>query len=172
VPKIAGPTALEAAKAFLASVEQGKVARSTLGDDFNALLTDEHLAKDRASLAANGKVTDVAVRQTVERGGMEVAIVEYKVGKTLRERPYRSPTEDSAVLINRQCWWTEGSSTRVCGGSVRRLDARPFPTERSRWLAGAYRAGSWIEPVEWVRRAPVALPAAARRSRARRRAAP
>jgi len=104
VPKIAGPTALEAAKAFLASVERGKVDRSTLGDDFNALLTDEHLAKDRASLAANGKVTDVVVRQTVERGGMEVAIVEYKVGKTLaRTAMYRSPDgKIQQFLINRQ----------------------------------------------------------------------
>ena len=104
VPKIAGLSALEAAKAFLASVEQGKVDRSTLGDDFNALLTDEHLAKDRASLAANGKVTDVAVRQTVERGGMEVAIVEYKVGKTLaRTAMYRSPDgKIQQFLINRQ----------------------------------------------------------------------
>ena len=101
---IAGPTALEAAKAFLTSVEQGKVDRSTLGDDFNALLTDEHLAKDRSSLAANGKVTDVAVRQTVERGGMEVAIVEYKVGKTLaRTAMYRSPDgKIQQFLINRQ----------------------------------------------------------------------
>ena len=104
VPKIAGPTALEAAKAFLTSVEQGKVDRSTLGDDFNALLTDEHLAKDRASLAANGKISEVVVRQTVERGGMEVAIVEYRVGKTLaRTAMYRSPDgKIQQFLINRQ----------------------------------------------------------------------
>ena len=104
VPKIAGPTALEAATAFLTSVEQGKVDRSTLGDDFNALLTDEHLAKDRASLAANGKVTDIAVRQTVERGGMAVTTVDYKVGKTLaRTAMYRSPDgKIQQFLINRQ----------------------------------------------------------------------
>jgi hypothetical protein len=68
------------------------------------LLTDEHLAKDRASLAANGKVTDVVVRQTVERGGMEVAIVEYNVGKTpARTAMYRSPDgKIQQFLINRQ----------------------------------------------------------------------
>jgi CubicO group peptidase (beta-lactamase class C family) len=104
VPKIAGPSAVEAAKAFLTSVEQGKVDRSTLGDDFNALLTDEHLARDRASLAANGKVSDVVVRQTVERGGMEVAVVEYTVGKTAaRTAMYRSPDgKIQQFLINRQ----------------------------------------------------------------------
>ena len=104
VPTIAGPTALDAAKAFLTSVEQGKVDRSTLGDDFNALLTDEHLARDRASLATHGKVTDVVVRQTVERGGMAVTTVEYKVGKTpARTAMYRSPDgKIQQFLINRQ----------------------------------------------------------------------
>lgn len=91
VPKIDGPSALDAARTFLTSVESGSMDRSTLGDDFNALLTDEHLAKDRASLAAHGKVTDVVVIRTVERGGMEVATVDYKVGPTLaRTAMYRS----------------------------------------------------------------------------------
>jgi D-alanyl-D-alanine carboxypeptidase len=104
VPKIAGPPALDAAKTFLASVEQGKVDRSTLGDDFNALLTDEHLAKDRASLAAHGRVTDVRVVNTVERGGMEVAIVQYQVGSTpARSAMYRTPDgKIQQFLINRQ----------------------------------------------------------------------
>jgi CubicO group peptidase (beta-lactamase class C family) len=104
VPKIAGPTAVEAAKAFLASVEQGKVDRSTLGDDLNALLTDEHLARDRKSLAKLGKVTNVVVRGTTERGGMEVAFVEYRVGSTpARTAMYRSPDgKIQQFLINRQ----------------------------------------------------------------------
>lgn len=104
VPRIAGLSAFDAARAFLASVEQGKVDRSTLGDDFNAVLTDARVAKDRASLAAHGKVTDVVVRRTVERGGMEVAVVEYKVGTTLaRTSMYRSPDgKIQQFLINRQ----------------------------------------------------------------------
>jgi CubicO group peptidase (beta-lactamase class C family) len=104
VPKIAGPSAVDAAKAFLASVEQGKVDRSTLGDDFNALLTDEHLARDRAALAKLGKVHDVAVRGTTERGGMEVAFVEYRVGSTPAQTAmYRSPDgKIQQFLINRQ----------------------------------------------------------------------
>ncbi|MFN8573150.1 MAG: serine hydrolase domain-containing protein [Gemmatimonadaceae bacterium] len=104
VPKIAGLPAVEAAKAFLTSVEQGKVDRATLGDDFNALLTDAHLAADRASLAAHGKVSDVVVRRSVERGGMEVAQVEYKVGTTpARTSMYRSPDgKIQQFLINRQ----------------------------------------------------------------------
>lgn len=92
VPKIAGLPALAAAKAFLASVESGKVDRATLGDDFNALMTEEHLARDRASMAAYGKVSDVVVRRTAERGGMEVAFVDYKIGATPASTAmYRTP---------------------------------------------------------------------------------
>jgi len=104
VPTVAGLPAIDAAKAFLASVEAGKVDRSTLGDDFNALLTDAQIAKDRASLAAHGRISDVVVRRTVERGGMEVAIIEYKVGTTAaRTSMYRTPDgKIQQFLINRQ----------------------------------------------------------------------
>ncbi|MEP6781731.1 MAG: serine hydrolase domain-containing protein [Gemmatimonadaceae bacterium] len=103
VPKIAGLTALDAAKAFLTSIEQDKIDRTTLGDDFNALLTDKHVADDRASLAAIGKISDVRVTRTVERGGMEVAIVQFKVGATQAQSSmYRSPDgKIQQFLINR-----------------------------------------------------------------------
>ena len=104
VPKVAGLSALDAAKAFLASLEQGKVDRNTLGDDFNALLTDKRIADDRASLAAVGRISDVHVVRTVERGGMEVAAVQFKVGTTpAGSSMYR--TADGKIqqfLINRQ----------------------------------------------------------------------
>ena len=68
------------------------------------LLTDEHLAKDRESLAALGRMSGVVVRRTVERGGMEVAIVEYNVGTTpARTAMYRTPDgKIQRFLINRQ----------------------------------------------------------------------
>ncbi len=104
VPKVAGPSALEAATAFLSQLEQGKVDRSTLGDDFNALLTDKHIADDRASLAAVGRISDVRVVRTVERGGMEVAAVQFKVGTTAAgSSMYRTPDgKIQQFLINRQ----------------------------------------------------------------------
>ena len=104
VPKIEGLSALDAAKQFLASVERGSVDRATLGDDFTALLTDEHLARDRAALAKQGKVTDVVVARTSERGGMEVAQVQFMVGKTpARSSMYRSPDgKIQQFLINRR----------------------------------------------------------------------
>ncbi|MBK6485499.1 MAG: beta-lactamase family protein [Gemmatimonadetes bacterium] len=104
VPAIAGLPALEAAKGFLTSVERGTVDRSTLGDDLNALLTDEHLARDRASLAAHGRVSNVVVTRSVERGGMEVAQLQYMVGSIrARTAMYRSPDgKIQQFLINRQ----------------------------------------------------------------------
>ncbi|MEO6447587.1 MAG: serine hydrolase domain-containing protein [Gemmatimonadaceae bacterium] len=104
VPAIAGLPALDAAKQFLTSVERGTVDRSTLGDDFNALLTDKQVAKDRASLAAHGRVSNVVVTRTVERGGMEVAQVQYMVGSVrARSAMYRSPDgKIQQFLINRQ----------------------------------------------------------------------
>ena len=104
VPKVAGLPALEAAKAFLASVENGTVDRATLGDDFNALLTPEHLATDRKSLAAHGPITDVRIGAVRERGGMEVAQVLYMVGKTpATSAMYRTPDgKIQQFLINRR----------------------------------------------------------------------
>ena len=82
VPTIAGLPALDAAKQFLTAIEQGKIDRSTLSDDFNALLTDERIAADRKSLAAHGRVSNVRVTGLRERGGFEVATVRYSVGTT------------------------------------------------------------------------------------------
>ncbi len=92
VPRVAGLPALEAAKQFLASLESGTIDRTTLGADFNSLLTPEHIAADRRSLAANGRITDIQLVRTVERGGMEVAIVQYMVGAApARSAMYRTP---------------------------------------------------------------------------------
>ncbi len=104
VPAIAGLPALEAAQQFLTSVERGTVDRATLGDDFNALLTDERLAKDRASLAARGRVANVVLTSAAERGGMEVARMQYTVGNTrAHSAMYRSPDgKIQQFLINRQ----------------------------------------------------------------------
>lgn len=103
-PVIAGRSALDAAKGFLESVERGALDRTTLGDDFNALLTPEHLATDRAALAKAGKIRDVRVVRTRERGGMEVAVVQYLVGTTpAASLMYRTPDgKIQQLLINRR----------------------------------------------------------------------
>jgi D-alanyl-D-alanine carboxypeptidase len=104
VPVIDGPSALEAATTFLQSLERGDIDRSTLGADFDALLTPGHVAADRASLAALGRITNIRVTSVRERGGMEVALVQFTVGSTpAQSAMYRTPDgRIQQFLINRQ----------------------------------------------------------------------
>jgi len=93
VPKIDGPAALDAAKAFLAGLAQGKVDRTTLSADFDAYLTPELVAAAKQSLGKQGPIGDVEVAGAAhERGGMEVTPIRFKAGKTpARALMYRSP---------------------------------------------------------------------------------
>jgi CubicO group peptidase (beta-lactamase class C family) len=92
VPEIHGPAALDAARAFLTALQQGQVDRSTLGEDFNAFLTPELVASARTSLGRRGKITQLRVVETVERGGMEVALLHFRVGQTDAQGfMYRTP---------------------------------------------------------------------------------
>jgi hypothetical protein len=92
VPKIAGPSALEAAKAYLSQLAAGKVDRSTLGDDFNAYLTPDRERAAAASLSRLGPIKDVQVVGGNERGGMEVVGLRFQVGKVAAAGSmYRSP---------------------------------------------------------------------------------
>ena len=92
VPAVAGKTALEAATKFLTDLEHGSVDRSTLGDDFNQFLSDDNVRKGRAALNAMGKIGNIRIAGTAERGGMEVATVLFDVGKTpSRGLMYRMP---------------------------------------------------------------------------------
>jgi hypothetical protein len=104
VPVVDGPSALEAATKFLDSLEHGTIDRATLGDDFNALLTPEHIAADRASLTAHGRISNIRVTGLRERGGMEVATVQFMVGSTpAQSAMYRTPDgRIQQFLINRQ----------------------------------------------------------------------
>ena len=92
VPAINGPSAVDAARTFLVALEQGKVDRSTLADDYSAFLTPELVTGAKASLGAMGPITDVQVERTVERGGMEVAAIRFKAGgHPERGLMYRTP---------------------------------------------------------------------------------
>ncbi len=92
VPAVAGRTALEAATKFLTELETGVVDRSTLAADFNDFLGAEKVHKGRTALNALGKITNVRIAGLRERGGMEVAIVTFDVGKTpSRGVMYRTP---------------------------------------------------------------------------------
>jgi D-alanyl-D-alanine carboxypeptidase len=104
VPTIHGPAAVDAARTFLVALQQGKVDRSTLGDDYSAFLSPELVAGAHASLTALGPITDVTVAETAERGGMEVAEVRFKAGKQAAGAlMYRTPDgKIQEVLFQRQ----------------------------------------------------------------------
>ncbi|HLZ46992.1 MAG TPA: serine hydrolase domain-containing protein [Gemmatimonadales bacterium] len=92
VPVIHGPSALDAARAFLSGLREGTIDRSTLGEDFSAYLTPELLAAAQASLGKLGPITDLTVVNRAERGGMEVAVLEFKVGDVKAQAlMYRTP---------------------------------------------------------------------------------
>ena len=104
VPKVAGLSALDAAKAYLAQLAAGKVDRTTLGDDFRAHLTPELEKAAAASLVKLGDITNVQVVGRAERGGMEVARLRLMVGKVaVSGSMYRTPDgKIQQVLISRQ----------------------------------------------------------------------
>ncbi|HTE45279.1 MAG TPA: serine hydrolase domain-containing protein [Gemmatimonadaceae bacterium] len=92
VPEIHGAAALDAARTFLTALEKGTVDRSTLGADFSAYLTAAKVDAARKALHAMGAITNIRVANTVERGGMEVAVVQFSVGKTSAQAlMYRTP---------------------------------------------------------------------------------
>ncbi len=89
VPTVTGPTAQVAAQTFLTGLQQGRVDRSTLGDDYSAFLRPELVAQARKSLRP---ISGVEVRRLSERGGMEVASVRFKMGSAVGDAlMYRTP---------------------------------------------------------------------------------
>ncbi|MEP6574190.1 MAG: serine hydrolase domain-containing protein [Gemmatimonadota bacterium] len=92
VPAIQGAPALAAARAFLTGLQDGKVDRTTLSPDFDAYLTPALVTGARATLKQMGRLGDLRVTQTVERGGMEVAILRFSLGSLeARALMYRTP---------------------------------------------------------------------------------
>ena len=92
VPTIRGLSALEAATKFLTELAQGRVDRSTISADFDAYLTSDKIATAQRSLNALGPISNIRVTALRERGGMEVASVQFTVGSTAAQGlMYRTP---------------------------------------------------------------------------------
>jgi hypothetical protein len=92
VPVVAGRTALDAATKFLTELERGTVDRATLADDFSQFLSPDKVRRGQAALNSLGKIANIRIAGTAERGGMEVATVLFDVGKTpSRGLMYRAP---------------------------------------------------------------------------------
>jgi hypothetical protein len=92
IPTVRGLTAVEAAKKFLTELEQGRVDRSTISADFDTYLTADKLATAQRSLNALGPISNIRVSGLQERGGMEVAVVQFNVGTMAAQGlMYRTP---------------------------------------------------------------------------------
>lgn len=92
VPVVKGLSAVDAAKKFLSELEQGTVDRSTISPDFDAYLTPAKVAAAQQALKVLGPVSRIRIAGLRERGGMEVAIVQFDVGTTSAQGlMYRTP---------------------------------------------------------------------------------
>ena len=92
IPKISGDPAIEAAKDLLSRMQNGKVDRAQLGEEFNIFLSLEKLSSAKERLKPYGKPNKVEIANTWERGGMEVVVVRFtfKAG-VLEALMYRTP---------------------------------------------------------------------------------
>jgi hypothetical protein len=72
-------------------MQAGKPDRGRLGDEFNALLTEDRVQEAAPRLKALGEPVSVEVDGASERGGMEVASIRFRFKKaTLRALLYRT----------------------------------------------------------------------------------
>ena len=75
VPKVNGPSPIEAALSFFHQMQAGQVDRDKLGEEFGLFLTDDRLKAAAPRLKALGEPDKVEVVSVSERGGMEVASI-------------------------------------------------------------------------------------------------
>lgn len=92
IPKVHGPSAKEVALDFFHQMQEGKVDRSKLGEEFSIYLSDERLRSAASRLKALGEPDKVEVERTAERGGMEVTALRliFK-NAVLKGSLYRTP---------------------------------------------------------------------------------
>jgi hypothetical protein len=92
IPAIAGPPAAEQAKAFFRALQEGRVDRRTLGEEFDVFLKDAYIAPAADRLQGYGEPAAAVVESIGERGGMEVSTTRlmFKSG-VLKVLMYRTP---------------------------------------------------------------------------------
>jgi hypothetical protein len=92
IPAVKGPRPEEAAATVFRALQDGRLDRSTFGDEFSAFVTDAKLLAASRSLKPFGAPTDLTVKSRAERGGMEVASVRFTFrSAALDGLMYRSP---------------------------------------------------------------------------------
>ena len=91
IPTINGPSPVDAAKTLFAALQQGSVDRTTLSEEYSHFLNDARLRVAATSLAPLGVPDTVTQQWRGERGGLEVAVTEFKFGaRRLQGLMYRS----------------------------------------------------------------------------------
>ncbi len=91
-PSVKGASARDAARDLLRQLQEGKVERGQLGEEYSHWLNEEKLKGAAARLKPLGEPTDVELMARAERGGMEVAVTRLTFkGATLKGLMYRSP---------------------------------------------------------------------------------
>jgi D-alanyl-D-alanine carboxypeptidase len=92
IPAISGPPAAEQAKAFFRALQEGRVDRRGLGEEFDVFLKDAFIAPAAARLQGYGEPAAAVVESIGERGGMEVSTTRlvFKSG-VLKVLMYRTP---------------------------------------------------------------------------------
>ena len=92
VPTVNGPSPTDAALDFLHQMQAGKVDRDKLGEEFGLFLTSERLQGAAPRLKALGEPDKVEVKGLYERGGMEVASIQFTFkSASLGGLLYRTP---------------------------------------------------------------------------------
>ena len=92
IPAIAGPPAVEQAKAFVRALQEGRVDRTSLGEEFGFFLKEGAIAPAAVRLKLFGEPTAAEIESIGERGGMEVSTtrLQFKSG-VLKVLMYRTP---------------------------------------------------------------------------------
>lgn len=100
VPKVEGPEPKEVVLDFLKQMQDGKIDRAKLSEEFNIYLSDERVREAAPRLKALGQPEKVAVGSKGERGGMEVVTVTLTFkDKVVKASLYRTPDGTIQQLI-------------------------------------------------------------------------
>lgn len=92
IPVIAGPPAAEQVRAFVRTLQEGRVDRTSLGQEFDFFLRESVIPAAAVRLKPFGEPTGAEVESIGERGGMEVSTtrLQFKSG-VLKVLMYRTP---------------------------------------------------------------------------------
>ncbi|MEO8637209.1 MAG: serine hydrolase domain-containing protein, partial [Gemmatimonadales bacterium] len=91
IPTINGPSPVDVATALFAALQQGAVDRATLSEEYSHFLDPEKLRVAATALAPLGVPDTVTLQWRGERGGLEVAVTNFKFGnRRLQGLMYRS----------------------------------------------------------------------------------